>query len=95
MNAHELVATATRLLVDAERPGTPWITVDGALDDLRCEPLSTDRNELIIRAPDLAVDQLDAASCGSRRFWTCAGLIRKEKSSDPKPTRLGTRSASA
>ena len=30
MNAHELVATATRLLVDVERPHTPWTTVDEA-----------------------------------------------------------------
>ena len=30
MNAHEIVATATRLLAEPERPRGPWITVDEA-----------------------------------------------------------------
>jgi len=36
MNAHDVVATATRLLVEPERTRTPWITVEEAATRARC-----------------------------------------------------------
>jgi excisionase family DNA binding protein len=59
MNAHELVATATRLLVDAERPGTPWITVDEAAKRARCGI------KLIYR--EVRAGRLKAVRIGGRR----------------------------
>jgi excisionase family DNA binding protein len=36
MNAHELVATAARLIADPKHPETPWITVGEAAKRARC-----------------------------------------------------------
>jgi excisionase family DNA binding protein len=59
MNAHEIVATATRLLVERERPGTPWITVDEAATRARCGI------KLIYR--EVRAGRLKAVRIGGRR----------------------------
>ena len=59
MNAHELVAMATKLLVDVERPGTPWITVDEAAKRARCGI------KLIYR--EVRAGRLKAVRIGGRR----------------------------
>lgn len=58
MNAHELVATATRFLADAE-PRTPWITVDQAAKRARCGI------KLIYR--EVRAGRLKAVRVGGRR----------------------------
>ena len=59
MNAHEVVATATRLLVNAERHETPWITVDEAAKRARCGI------KLIYR--EVRAGRLKAVRIGGRR----------------------------
>ena len=58
MNAHEIVATATRLLGEREL-GTPWITVDEAASRARCGV------KLIYR--EVRADRLKAVHVGGRR----------------------------
>ena len=59
MNAHEIVATATRLLAERELPGTPWITVDEAAKRARCGI------KLIYR--EVRAGRLKAVRIGGRR----------------------------
>ena len=59
MNAHVLVATATRLLEDVERRDTPWITVDEAARRARCGV------KLIYR--EVRAGRLKAVRVGGRR----------------------------
>ncbi len=59
MNAHEIVATATRLLAEPERPRGPWITVDEAASLARCGI------KLIYR--EVRAGRLKAVRVGGRR----------------------------
>jgi excisionase family DNA binding protein len=59
MNAHEIVATATRLLVDAAETATPWIGVKEAARRARCGV------KLLYR--EIRAGRLQAARVGGRR----------------------------
>jgi excisionase family DNA binding protein len=59
MNAHEIVATATRILVDAQRVETPWINVNEAAKRARCGV------KLLYR--EIRAGRLQAARVGGRR----------------------------
>jgi excisionase family DNA binding protein len=59
MNAYELVATATKILVNADRPVTPWITVDEGASRARCGI------KLIYR--EVRAGRLKAVRIGGRR----------------------------
>ncbi len=59
MNAHEIVATATRLLVDTGQTATPWIRVNEAAKRARCGV------KLLYR--EIRAGRLHAARVGGRR----------------------------
>lgn len=59
MNAHQLVATATRLLAEPEQQATPWITVHEASKRARCGI------KLIYR--EVRAGRLKAVRVGGRR----------------------------
>ena len=59
MNAHEIVATVTRLLVDAAETATPWIGVKEAATRARCGV------KLLYR--EIRAGRLQAARVGGRR----------------------------
>ena len=59
MNAHEIVATATRLLVDTGQIATPWIDVNEAARRARCGV------KLLYR--EISAGRLQAARVGGRR----------------------------
>ncbi len=59
MNAHDIVAMATRVFAERERPGTPWITVDEAASRARCGI------KLIYR--EVRAGRLKAVRVGGRR----------------------------
>lgn len=59
MNAHEIVATATRVLVDARENTTPWIDINAAAMRARCGV------KLLYR--EIRAGRLQAARVGGRR----------------------------
>ena len=59
MNAHQIVAVATRLLVEPEVSPTPWITVNEAAKRARCGV------KLIYR--EVRAGRLKAVRVGGRR----------------------------
>ena len=59
MNAHEIVATATRLLFDTGQTPTPWIDVNEAARRARCGV------KLLYR--EIRAGRLQAARVGGRR----------------------------
>jgi excisionase family DNA binding protein len=59
VNAHEIVATATRLLAERKPSDTPWITVDEAASRARCG------TKLIYR--EVRAGRLKAVRIGGRR----------------------------
>jgi excisionase family DNA binding protein len=59
MNAHEIVATATRILVDTGHAATPWIDVNEAARRARCGV------KLLYR--EVRAGRLQAARVGGRR----------------------------
>ena len=69
MNAHEIVATATRLLAEPERPRGPWITVDEAASLARCGIKLIYRE---VRAGRLKAVRVGAAGISSFNGPSCA-----------------------
>lgn len=59
MNAHEIVAIATRLSVDTRQPESPWIDVNEAARRARCGV------KLLYR--EIRAGRLQAARVGGRR----------------------------